>query len=92
MREQSGNRYATMVLGILDAGNKSFDYVNGGHNTPLMRRKDAGGSISVDEMDQGGRSSEFLPEANTRVAIWHFMKMTCRRCTRIGVAEAQKYP
>jgi sigma-B regulation protein RsbU (phosphoserine phosphatase) len=46
----SPNRYATFFYGEYTPGTSAFDYVNAGHNAPMLLRADG----SVERLDQGG--------------------------------------
>ncbi len=49
----SSNRYATFFYGQYDPANHKFDYVNAGHNPPMLFRC-AAGKWSVTRLDVGG--------------------------------------
>ncbi len=58
------NRYATFFFGILDPAASTFDYVNAGHNPPVVLRKAASGSYEWLRLDCGGPVVGLLPEAS----------------------------
>jgi sigma-B regulation protein RsbU (phosphoserine phosphatase) len=49
----SANRYATFFYGQYDPANRRFDYVNAGHNPPMLFHC-TGGKWSVTRLDVGG--------------------------------------
>ncbi|MBV9498885.1 MAG: SpoIIE family protein phosphatase [Acidobacteriaceae bacterium] len=57
------NRYATFFFGIFDPVARSFDYVNAGHNPPVLLRKSVSGSYERLRLDCGGPVIGLLPEA-----------------------------
>lgn len=57
------NRYATFFFGIFDPAASRVDYVNAGHNPPVLLRKSAGGSFNSLRLDCGGPVIGLLPEA-----------------------------
>jgi sigma-B regulation protein RsbU (phosphoserine phosphatase) len=57
------NRYATFFFGIFDMSANRFDYVNAGHNPPVLLRKSAGGNYEWLRLDCGGPVIGLLPEA-----------------------------
>lgn len=58
------NRYATFFFGIFDPAAGRFDYVNAGHNPPVLLRKSASGSYQRLCLDCGGPVVGLLPEAS----------------------------
>ncbi len=58
------NRYATFFFGIFDPAASRFDYVNAGHNPPVLLRKSASGSYEWLRLDCGGPVIGLLPEAS----------------------------
>ncbi len=57
------NRYATFFFGIFDPAVSKFDYVNAGHNPPVLLRKSASESHDCVRLDCGGPVIGLLPEA-----------------------------
>jgi phosphoserine phosphatase RsbU/P len=57
------NRYATFFFGIFDPGPCRFDYVNAGHNPPVLLRKLSSGSYVRLRLDCGGPVIGLLPTA-----------------------------
>lgn len=57
------NRYATFFFGIFDPAAGSFDYVNAGHNPPVLLRK-AADEYERLRLDCGGPVVGLLPEAS----------------------------
>jgi sigma-B regulation protein RsbU (phosphoserine phosphatase) len=58
------NRYATFFFGIFDPVARRFDYVNAGHNAPVLLRKLTDGSYERLRLDCGGPVIGLLPEAS----------------------------
>ena len=58
------NRYATFFFGIFDPAANKFDYVNAGHNPPVLLRKSASGNYEWLRLDCGGPVIGLLPEAS----------------------------
>ena len=58
------NRYATFFFGIFDPAASRFDYVNAGHNPPVLLRKSASGSYEWLRLECGGPVIGLLPEAS----------------------------
>jgi len=56
---QGGVRFTTAFLAEYDPARRSFDYINAGHNHPILRR--AGGQI--ERLDIGGLPFGITPEA-----------------------------
>ncbi len=57
------NRYATFFFGIFDPAANRFNYVNAGHNPPVLLRKSAAGYEWL-RLDCGGPVIGLLPEAS----------------------------
>jgi len=57
------NRYATFFFGIFDPAASRFDYVNAGHNAPVLLRKSSGGNYERLRLDCGGPVIGLLPKA-----------------------------
>lgn len=47
---QGGLRFTTAFLAEYDAARRTFNYINAGHNTPILRRSDG----SIERLDVGG--------------------------------------
>jgi sigma-B regulation protein RsbU (phosphoserine phosphatase) len=58
------NRYATFFFGSFDPGASRFDYVNAGHNPPVVLRKSPNGSYEWIRLDCDGPVVGLLPEAS----------------------------
>lgn len=58
------NRYATFFFGIFDPAASRFDYVNAGHNPPVLIRKSSSGNCDRLCLDCGGPVIGLLPEAS----------------------------
>ena len=58
------NRYATFFFGIFNPAANRFDYVNAGHNPPVLLRKSANDSYECLRLDCGGPVIGLLPEAS----------------------------
>ncbi|MGA8764429.1 MAG: PP2C family protein-serine/threonine phosphatase [Candidatus Sulfotelmatobacter sp.] len=56
---QGGLRFTTAFLAEYDTPRRSFNYINAGHNTPILRRADG----SLERLDVGGLPLGILPEA-----------------------------
>ena len=56
---QGGLRFTTAFLAEYDAARRTLDYINAGHNNPILRR--AGGE--VERLDKGGLPYGIIPEA-----------------------------
>jgi sigma-B regulation protein RsbU (phosphoserine phosphatase) len=57
------NRYATFFFGVFDPAARRFDYVNAGHNPPVLLRKSANGYEHI-RLDCGGPVIGLLPQAS----------------------------
>ena len=49
-----GRRFTTAVLGEYDPATRQFNYVNAGHNAPVIRRYRPDGNVTMDRLDSGG--------------------------------------
>lgn len=58
------NRYATFFFGIFDPATSRFDYVNAGHNPPVLLHKAASGNYEWLRLACGGPVIGLLPEAS----------------------------
>ncbi len=58
------NRYATFFFGIFDPAASTFNYVNAGHNPPVLFRKSSDGSYERLRLDCGGPVIGLLPQAS----------------------------
>lgn len=57
------NRYATFFFGTFDPAANRFDYVNAGHNPPVLFRKSSSGNYEQIRLDCGGPVIGLLPKA-----------------------------
>ena len=57
------NRYATFFFGIFDPAVGRFNYVNAGHNPPVLLRKSSSGNCERLRLDCGGPVIGLLPIA-----------------------------
>jgi len=55
---QGGLRFTTAILAEYDAANRSFHYINAGHNNPILRRADG----RIERLDVGGLPFGIMPE------------------------------
>src|SRR5215471_6433522 len=55
---QGGLRFTTAILAEYDAANRSFHYINAGHNNPILRRADG----KIERLDVGGLPFGIQPE------------------------------
>jgi serine phosphatase RsbU (regulator of sigma subunit) len=55
---QGGLRFTTAFLAEYDAANRSLEYINAGHNNPILRRA----SGQIERLDVGGLPFGILPE------------------------------
>jgi serine phosphatase RsbU (regulator of sigma subunit) len=56
---QGGLRFTTAFLAEYDAARRTFDYINAGHNNPILRRANG----SIERLDVGGLPLGILPDA-----------------------------
>jgi serine phosphatase RsbU (regulator of sigma subunit) len=49
-----GQRFTTAVLGGYDPASRKFTYVNAGHNSPVIRRKNANVDSGIERLEVGG--------------------------------------
>src|SRR5258708_945687 len=56
---QGGLRFTTAFLAEYDPVRRTFDYINAGHNNPILRRSNG----SIDRLDVGGLPLGILPNA-----------------------------
>jgi sigma-B regulation protein RsbU (phosphoserine phosphatase) len=61
---QGGLRFTTAFLAEYDPARRTFDYINAGHNNPILRRANG----SIERLDVGGLPLGILPEANYQAA------------------------
>jgi sigma-B regulation protein RsbU (phosphoserine phosphatase) len=57
------NRYAPFFFGIFDPAESKFDYVNAGHNPPVLLRKSSADDYERLRLDRGGPVIGLLPKA-----------------------------
>jgi sigma-B regulation protein RsbU (phosphoserine phosphatase) len=57
---QSGLRFTTAFLAEFDPGPREMNYINAGHNTPIVRRS----SGAIERLDRGGVPIGIQPDAN----------------------------
>jgi sigma-B regulation protein RsbU (phosphoserine phosphatase) len=57
---QSGLRFTTAFLAEFDPGTREMNYINAGHNTPIVRRS----SGAIERLDRGGVPIGIQPDAN----------------------------
>jgi sigma-B regulation protein RsbU (phosphoserine phosphatase) len=70
------NRYATFFFGIFDPPASKFNYVNAGHNPPVLLRKSANGYERL-RLDCGGPVIGLLPEALMRRVLSCCIRAIC---------------
>lgn len=58
------NRYATFFFGIFDPAASTFEYVNAGHNPPVLLRRSGNGNYECLRLDCGGPVIGLLSEAS----------------------------
>ncbi|MFZ0136568.1 MAG: PP2C family protein-serine/threonine phosphatase [Candidatus Sulfotelmatobacter sp.] len=61
---QGGLRFTTAFLAEYDAARRVFNYINAGHNNPILRRA----SGAIERLDVGGLPLGILPEAKYKSA------------------------
>lgn len=61
---QGGLRFTTAFLAEYDAANRRIDYINAGHNNPILRR----GSGAIERLDVGGLPFGIQPEVSYQSA------------------------
>jgi sigma-B regulation protein RsbU (phosphoserine phosphatase) len=66
----SANRYATLFYGQYDPGSRCLDYVNAGHNPPVVLRS-CGGSFQVFRLETGGPVIGLLRHSYERGVFSH---------------------
>ena len=49
-----GRRFTTAVLGEYDPATRQFNYVNAGHNAPVIRRYRPDGNVTMERLSSGG--------------------------------------
>jgi sigma-B regulation protein RsbU (phosphoserine phosphatase) len=59
------NRYATVFYGVFDGATRTLQYVNAGHNPPLVLRRNG----SIDWLETGGAPVGMLPDSNYEESI-----------------------
>ena len=61
---QGGLRFTTAFLAEYDAARRTFNYINAGHNNPILRRSNG----SIERLDVGGLPLGILPNATYEMA------------------------
>jgi sigma-B regulation protein RsbU (phosphoserine phosphatase) len=61
---QGGLRFTTAFLAEYDPARRTLDYINAGHNNPILRRA----SGQIERLDQGGLPYGIIPEAKYEAA------------------------
>lgn len=61
---QGGLRFTTAFLAEYDASRRVFDYINAGHNNPILRRANG----AIERLDVGGLPLGIMPEAQYQSA------------------------
>jgi phosphoserine phosphatase RsbU/P len=61
---QGGLRFTTAFLAEYDPAQRTFDYINAGHNNPILRRA----SGQIERLDVGGLPFGIMPEASYQSA------------------------
>jgi phosphoserine phosphatase RsbU/P len=61
---QGGLRFTTAFLAQYDAARRTFEYINAGHNNPIVRRS----SGQIERLDAGGLPFGILPDATYEAA------------------------
>ena len=61
---QGGLRFTTAFLAEYDPVHRTFDYINAGHNSPIIRRVNG----SIERLDVGGLPFGIMPEAPYQMA------------------------
>jgi phosphoserine phosphatase RsbU/P len=61
---QGGLRFTTAFLAEYDTEHRSFNYINAGHNNPILRRSNG----SIERLDVGGLPLGIMPEAKYQSA------------------------
>ena len=61
---QGGLRFTTAFLAEYDAARRVFNYINAGHNNPILRRANG----AIERLDVGGLPLGILPEAKYKSA------------------------
>jgi phosphoserine phosphatase RsbU/P len=61
---QGGLRFTTAFLAEYDAARRTFEYINAGHNSPIVRRT----SGQIERLNSGGLPFGILPEAKYEAA------------------------
>ena len=56
---QNGRRFSTAFIAEYDPANRQLDYVNAGHNNPILRRKNGG----MERLDVGGMPLGIMDDA-----------------------------
>ncbi len=65
----ASDRYATLFFAVLDASNQTLDYVNAGHNPPLLFRDGTSpmqGVCTIESLEAGGPPVGIFPRSEYR--------------------------
>jgi sigma-B regulation protein RsbU (phosphoserine phosphatase) len=81
----TSSRYATLFYGELDPATGHFDYVNAGHNPPMVLR----GGGEMDRLDRGGTVVGLLPRFAYQQGSTELRPGDVLVCFTDGISEAQ---
>jgi sigma-B regulation protein RsbU (phosphoserine phosphatase) len=64
-----GRRFTTAVLAEYDAATKTLEYVNAGHNAPVIRRRNADAASGIERLEVGGIPLGISRDATYETAV-----------------------
>ena len=83
----ASNRYATFFYAELDCASRTLHYVNGGHNPPVVLRKE-NGAWQVFRLSDGGPVVGLLAGAAYKQQIFHLLSGDILLAFTDGISEA----
>jgi sigma-B regulation protein RsbU (phosphoserine phosphatase) len=83
-----GMRFTTAVLGEYDPATKRLQYVNAGHNAPVVRRRNGNGSFAIERLEVGGMPFGISPEAEYQTGTVELAPRDALILFTDGVVEA----
>lgn len=83
-----GMRFTTAVLGEYDPATRRLQYVNAGHNAPVIRRRNGNGNFAIERLEVGGMPFGISPEAEYQTGTVELAPRDALILFTDGVVEA----